>query len=174
MPPNDPAHAQVGTECMNFVRTLTDRDRNCPGHEQFSQAEQLSVVTSYMDLSLVYGNSDAQNRPLRLLQGGRMISDVRNGAEWLPRAQNATVDCDLIDFNEACYQSGDVRTNQNPGLTIMQTMLMREHNRCARILSGLNPHWDDELLFQECRKINIAEYQHISYYEWLPIFLGMK
>lgn len=34
--------------------------------------------------------------------------------------------------------------------------------------------WDDETVFQEARRINIAQYQHISYYEWLPIFLGRE
>lgn len=68
--------------------------------------------------------------------------------------------------------TGDVRTNQNPGLAILQIILLREHNRIADVLQHLNPHWDDELTFQEARRINIAQYQHISYYEWLPIFLG--
>lgn len=68
--------------------------------------------------------------------------------------------------------TGDVRTNQNPGLAILQIILLREHNRIADVLLHLNPHWDDELTFQEARRINIAQYQHISYYEWLPIFLG--
>lgn len=70
------------------------------------------------------------------------------------------------------YMTGDVRTNQNPGLAILQIILLREHNRIADVLQHLNPHWDDELTFQEARRINIAQYQHISYYEWLPIFLG--
>lgn len=50
--------------------------------------------------------------------------------------------------------------------------MLREHNRLASTLAHLNPHWDDETLYQEARKILVAEYQHINYYEWLPIFLG--
>jgi hypothetical protein len=67
-----------------------------------------------------------------------------------------------------------VRANQNPQLTILQIILLREHNRLANGLAHLNPHWDDETLFQEARRILIAEYQHINYYEWLPIFLGFN
>ena len=67
---------------------------------------------------------------------------------------------------------GDVRANQNPQLTILQVILLREHNRLANALAYLNQHWDDETIYQEARRILIAEYQHINYYEWLPIFLG--
>lgn len=67
-----------------------------------------------------------------------------------------------------------MRTNQNPGLTILQIILMREHNRIADVLQQINPHWDDELTYQEARRINIAQVQQISYYEWLPIFLGVS
>lgn len=172
VPKQDPAHSQTQTECMNFVRTLTDRDANCPGKSYAGQAEQLTVVTHFMDLSLVYGNSDAQNRPIRALIGGRLAVVERNGYEWPPQARNATASCDVQSQNEVCYQTGDVRTNQNPGLATIQIILLREHNRIADTLQHLNPHWDDELTFQEARRINIAQHQHISYYEWLPIFLG--
>lgn len=172
VPEHDPAHSQTHVECVNFVRTLTDIDRNCPGIHQSGQAEQLTVVTAFMDLSLVYGNSVEQNRPIRALQGGRMAVVERDGYEWPPQATNTSASCDVQDQNEVCYQTGDVRTNQNPGLAILQIILLREHNRIADVLQQQNPHWDDELTFQESRKINIAQFQHISYYEWLPIFLG--
>lgn len=67
---------------------------------------------------------------------------------------------------------GDIRANQNPQLTILHIMLLREHNRIADYLARLNPHWTDETTFQETRRIVIAEHQNIVYYEWLPIFLG--
>lgn len=67
---------------------------------------------------------------------------------------------------------GDVRVNQNPQLTVFQILQLREHNRLARELARLNPHWDDERLYQEARKINIAQHQGVTYNEWLPIILG--
>lgn len=73
-----------------------------------------------------------------------------------------------------CSVPGDTRVNQNPQLTLLQVVLLREHNRLADALAVLNPHWDDETIFQEARKIAIAEHQYISYYEWLPLFLGVQ
>lgn len=172
VPHNDPAHSQTKTECMNFVRTMTDKDSHCPGSHHTQQAEQLTVVTAFMDLSLVYGNNDAQHQPLRAYRGGRLTVEERNGYEWPPQARNASASCDVQSDREVCYLAGDTRVNQNPGLTTLQIVLLREHNRIADVLQQLNPHWEDELTFQEARRINIAQYQHISYYEWLPIFLG--
>lgn len=54
----------------------------------------------------------------------------------------------------------------------MHILWFREHNRLAETLQRLNPHWSDEKIFQEARRITIAEFQHITYNEWLPNVLG--
>lgn len=67
---------------------------------------------------------------------------------------------------------GDMRVNSNPQLGVLHALFVREHNRVADTLATLNNHWDDELLFQETKKIVVAEIQHITYTEWLPRILG--
>ncbi|XP_012227189.1 peroxidase-like [Linepithema humile] len=170
IPFNDPVYGNTHIQCMNFVRSTTDLDRGCSS--PYKPAEQLNTVSNYLDLSIVYGSSDQVAASLRAGFGGRLNVELKNNREFPPSPPNKTAICDVLYEFEPCYATGDMRANQNPQLTILQIILLREHNRVADFLAQLNPHWTDETIFQETRRIVIAEHQNIAYYEWLPIFLG--
>lgn len=70
------------------------------------------------------------------------------------------------------FYSGDDRVTVYAGLTGIETLWFREHNRLAHLLAEENPKWDDETLYQETRRLVIALIQHVTYREWLPLALG--
>jgi peroxidase len=172
IPSDDPIHKQTDEKCMNFARTQTDRDNEVGENKSNRPAEQINVVTAFLDLSLIYGNSEKQAHAIRSHNGGRFLMDGRDGKEWPLHNPEADKHCFLDAPDDVCYTGGDDRLNQSPHLAILHIFYIREHNRLADILQSINSHWNDEKIFQEARRINIAQFQYVTYYEWLPLILG--
>ncbi|XP_015600692.1 uncharacterized protein LOC107270313 isoform X1 [Cephus cinctus] len=168
--PRDKFYSKYGQRCMNFVRSMTVSKDDCT----LGPAEQLNGATSYLDCSPMYGSDKNTCDSLRVFHGGLLKTEIRQGRSMMPTTTDRSRFCDIRSPSEVCYKGGDVRVNQNPHLVVLQTLLVREHNRLAEELSKLNRHWSDEQIFQEARKIVIAEYQHITYHEWLPVVLGKQ
>lgn len=157
---------------MDFVRNANDNDLQCDIIPPGQAVKQGSQTTAYLDLSNIYGDTNERATELRAFQGGLMQTVVRNGKEFPPQDPNAHINCLMTDSTDPCYLSSDERLNTNAHLALNQIFWLREHNRLARGLALQNRFWDDERLYQEARRINIAQYQHIVYYEWLPLVLG--
>lgn len=51
-------------------------------------------------------------------------------------------------MNAFVHPAGEIRVNEQLILTTMHTLWAREHNRVAKQLNEINPHWDDETLYQ--------------------------
>lgn len=93
-----------------------------------------------------------------------------NNRMFMPAdTRNLSIACAIPgDSQFKCFLSGDVRANQQAGLSVLQTIFLREHNRLANILSKMNPHWNDNVIYEEARRIVSAQIQHITYNEYLP------
>ncbi|XP_057375639.1 peroxidase-like [Daphnia carinata] len=181
IPIDDPFYTKFGQRCMNFVRSSPAPRSDC----SLGPAEQMNGNTHFLDLSNVYGSDVNTAESLRTFEKGHLKVTRRRGhheLDLLP-ADNATqLNCALSKAVSGippppevrCFKAGDIRPNQTPNLGATQTIFLREHNRLAAELSHLNPHWDDERLYQEARRILIAQMQHIAYNEWLPVIVGRE
>ena len=163
----------VGTpqnaDCLTFRRSIPTCDISRPG--EFLPREQINDLTSYIDASMVYGSNAVVGRAVRLFRDGllRTGPNFPGSQPTLPVDDQSIVAC---PNNQECFLCGDVRCNEQISLTIMHTIWLREHNRIARQLGRINPHWDDERIFQEARRIVGALIQKITYVDYLPKVLG--
>ena len=127
----------------------------------------MNQISHFHDGSNLYGSDQEDARDLRELRGGLMKTKVvAHGKGLLPQetgeleGEECQIDKRKQEREEKkCFTAGDSRSNEQPGLTVFHTVWVREHNRLARQLGYLNPHWDDERLYQESRRIVIAEIQ---------------
>lgn len=170
IPTNDPFYSKYRQRCMNYVRSVNAMRPDC----HFGPAEQMNQATHHLDGSMIYGTTEEKAKTLRTFSNGRLSTSVKNGHEYLPQSEDPLQHCQVTSNTSICYASGDMRTNMHPQLTAMHTIWLREHNRLADKLASLNPQWNDATLYQEARKIVIAEIQHITYNEWMPHVLGSK
>ena len=69
-------------------------------------------------------------------------------------------------------QAGDARAPEMPSLSTIHTLWMREHNRVATLIKSLFSLTDDELIYQNARRVVNAEFQNIVYSEQIPIVEG--
>ena len=155
-----------GSSCMNLVRTVPAPALDCGVRYR----EQLNQITHWLDASNIYGSDLAEQRRVRAGRGGRLLSadGPDFGSPLLPSDPSSS--CEV----GTCFRAGDGRVNENPMLSVVHTVFMREHNRVAAALASLNPAWSDEKVFQETKRVVTAEYQHIVYNEWLPSIVGKR
>ncbi|XP_072384159.1 salivary peroxidase/catechol oxidase-like [Diabrotica undecimpunctata] len=164
---DDKYYSKKHVHCMNYVRSLPAMGSDC----SIGYLEQQNQATHYLDGSQIYGTSDEASWELRTKEGGKLKTSKNN----FPYVSNKPQEhCRVKSDQDICFVSGDQRVNLHPQITVMYTLWIREHNRIAVELSRVNKHWDDERVFQEARKIVIAEIQHITYYEWLKHLLDTK
>ena len=156
-----PAFAQYLTD--GFIRTdPNDRAKTTSNHE--------------IDLCPLYGRTEAQTLILRKndnSQGsrGRLKSQLIGAEEYPPflylpdgrtlKPEFVGLDPPLVGIpitdsqRTTLFAVGGDRVNSTPFSSMMNTLLLREHNRVAGELEKQNQNWDDERVFQTARNIMI-------------------
>ena len=151
---------------IGFVRSLFVAGTSVPGIPR----QQPNLITAYIDGSNVYGSDAVRAAALRTGNKGLLATSQGNLLPFntlgLGNAQPGGAD--PADF----FLAGDVRANEQAGLTATHTLFMREHNRLAKEIRKGNPQATDEEIYQEARRTVGAELQVITYKEFLPVLLG--
>ncbi|XP_057340597.1 peroxidase [Microplitis mediator] len=168
--PGDPVYDVAGSKCMEFVRSAPAMQ--C----KLGPRQQLNQVSSFIDASTIYGSNKNLADSLREFKSGQLrMYKAPDGRTLLPQSTDLNDGCNREAENKRgryCFASGDARANENLHLTTMHLLWARQHNFLATQLQQLNPHWDDERLYQESRRIIGAQMQHIAYKEFVPVIIG--
>ncbi|NXE11937.1 PERM Myeloperoxidase, partial [Lophotis ruficrista] len=172
IPPNDPRIKNT-SDCLPFFRSAPA----CTSGRAIR--DQINALTSFLDGSMVYGSEVPLANKLRdrtnqlgLMAVNRNFTD--RGKAYMPFNSAQKDPCLAVSKGAKipCFLAGDSRANEMLELVCMHTLFVREHNRLARGLKRLNPHWNGEKLYQEARKILGAMIQIITYRDYLPLLLG--
>jgi len=128
--------------------------------------QQMNGISAWIDGSNVYGSDQARADELRTLDGtGRLKTSAGDllpfNVNGLPNAGGP---------GSTLFLAGDVRANEQSGLTAMHTLFVREHNYWADRF-GMLPI-PGNLVYELARSIVSAELQAITYNEFLPALLG--
>ncbi|XP_040897760.1 eosinophil peroxidase-like [Toxotes jaculatrix] len=187
IPKQDPRFGKNSEECIPFFRSAAGCGSGNTGHLFGASTirEQMNSLTAFIDVGQVYGSDDTKARFLRDLSSDKGLLRVNtqytdNGRELLPFTNMGANMCatrtritnDANAEEVPCFLAGDERSNENIGLTSLHTLLMREHNRLARALAKLNPHWNGEKLYQEARKIMGGYFQVLTFRDYLLHIVG--
>lgn len=154
----------TGTQTIGF-----NRSEHVAGTGDTTPRQQPNDITAFLDGSMIYGCDATRAAALRSFVGGRLKTSDGNLLPFNTAGlDNATEGAPDSSY----FLAGDVRANENIELTSMQTLFMREHNRIAAQVAQDHPGFTDEQIYQQARKMVIAEIQSITYNEFLPALLG--
>jgi len=155
----------TGTQVIPFNRSVYD---SSSGTSADNPRQQVNEITAWLDASNVYGSDEERAAALRTNDGtGKLKTSAGNllpfNTAGLPNAGGPS---------DTLFLAGDVRANEQVGLTAMHTLFLREHNRIANRLAREHPDWDGDKIYEKARAIVGAQIQVITYNEFLPALLG--
>lgn len=166
---DDSFYGPLSVPCINFVRSSGCSDCGGVMHERRFVNQQ----SAFLDASHVYGTNQVEHEALRNSEARELM--LLAGKGLLPPSVTPDRDgCSDPATASFCFRAGDGRVNQQPAIAVLQILYARQHNRVARELRNLNPDWDPETVYQEARRVIVAQHQHIIYNEYLPVVLGRR
>ncbi len=118
-------------------------------------ATAINRSTGWLDASVVYGSDAVTAAGLRNADGTMKTSAGDN-----------------LPTDAGRFLAGDPRVSENPSLTSLQTLFLREHNWQVARLQAADPGLTGDQLYDMARAIVGAEIQRITYGEFLPHLLG--
>lgn len=166
-----PKDEVIFTEDIPFFRS----DFKMVNSGQATQRQQLNLLTSFIDGSVVYGSDTKRATWLRTLRNGKLKTSAGNLMPYntINGEFSGAIDPTAPDMaNDSGHMvrtwvAGDVRAAENPVLSSIHTLFVREHNRICDSLFRIGLR-NDELMYQVARKIVGAEIEAITYQEFLP------
>ncbi|MFT7588678.1 MAG: peroxidase [Limisphaerales bacterium] len=168
VPTGDPYFDPLGTGAcvIPFTRSLPDTSG--------AERQQINAITSWIDASTIYGSDSLRATWLRSFTDGKLKTSLSDMLPFNTVTGQITSAIDpaapYMDGNAMgmpVFVSGDARANEQPGLLSLHTLFVREHNRICNklIIAGLT---DDELIYQEARRLITGIVGYITYNEFLP------
>ncbi|MEI6491286.1 MAG: peroxidase family protein [Verrucomicrobiota bacterium] len=158
----------------NFAATV----RLVPGNNDFTlrastpnPRQQTTQISAYLDASMVYGSDAARANALRTFNGGTLKTSTGNLPPLNTGGLANANDAHLFPDNQL-FLAGDIRANENLELTAIHTLFVREHNLLAAAVATANRGLNDEQIYQQARRLVVAEIQAVTYREFLPALLG--
>lgn len=154
-----------GEKVLEFNRSLYDVNS---GTSESNPRQQLNEITGWIDASNVYGSDNERAAALRdPLDSAYLNTSAGN---LLPYNSDGLANAGGV--SDQLFVAGDVRANEQVGLTALHTVFVREHNRLVDALLLQDPAMDSEQAYQQARRIVGAQMQVITYREFLPLLLG--
>ncbi len=148
-----------------FNRSIYDDNS---GTDKSNPRQQLNEITGWIDASNVYGSDLQRAAELRSYDGTGKLKTSEG--ELLPYNINGFPNAGGPGAN--LFLTGDVRANEQVGLTAMHTLFVREHNRLAEGIAKKNESLTGNEIYEKAREIVAAQMQAITYYEFLPALIG--
>uniref|UniRef100_A0A8C9U659 Eosinophil peroxidase n=1 Tax=Serinus canaria TaxID=9135 RepID=A0A8C9U659_SERCA len=165
IPPNEPRITNR-RDCLPFFRSAAACQRGR------AVQEQINALTSFLD-----GREAAMAQRLwdRNSQKGLLAVNhnfTDRGREYMPFGPMRKEPC--LKASGAARIPCFLASDKMLGLACMHTLFLQEHNCLVGKLRSLNPHWNDERLYQEAQKVLGAMIQIITYRDYLSLLLGCR